>query len=120
MGLMMNKHAIKRGSIWFVDLDPVEGHEQGKKRPCLIVSDDLFNASASGLVAVVPITKRQRPMVWFIPIDASEGGLKMQSYIISNQVRVISVARLIGSPLGTVSSLTMIKVERSLRLLLGL
>lgn len=117
---MMSKNTIKRGSIWFVDLEPVEGHEQGKKRPCLIVSDDLFNSSSSQLVAIVPITKRQRPLVWFIPIDASEGGLKMQSYIISNQVRVVSVSRLKGSCLGTVSPLTMLKVEKCLRLLLGL
>jgi mRNA interferase MazF len=32
-----------RGEVWMIDLDPTRGHEQGGKRPGLIVSDDVFN-----------------------------------------------------------------------------
>src|ERR1700722_4344667 len=103
MDLKMNKVLIYRGSVWLVDLEPVRGHEQGSKRPCLIISDDLFNNSPSQLVAVIPITKRFRPLVWFIPLDPPEGGLKMRSYIITNQLRVIIRDRISGSCLGTIS-----------------
>ncbi len=45
-----------RGQIWLVDLNPTRGHEQAAKRPCLVVSVDLFNQGASGLAVVLPIT----------------------------------------------------------------
>jgi mRNA interferase MazF len=49
-----------RGEIWLVNLDPVQGHEQGGKRPALVVSDDTFNQGPAGLVLVVPNTSRQK------------------------------------------------------------
>ena len=41
-----------RGDIWLADLNPVRGHEQAGKRPCLVMSVDLFNQGASGLTVV--------------------------------------------------------------------
>jgi mRNA interferase MazF len=116
----MNKTQIFRGAVWFADLEPVEGHEQGSKRPCLIISDDLFNNSPAELVAILPITKKYRPLVWYIAVEPPEGGLKIPSYIISNQIRVISINRLSGKNLGFISSKTMLQVEERLRLLLNL
>lgn len=51
---------IARGEIWLVDLNPVRGHEQAGKRPCLIISVDLFNQGTSGLVVVLPITSKDK------------------------------------------------------------
>jgi mRNA-degrading endonuclease toxin of MazEF toxin-antitoxin module len=39
---------IIRGEIWLIDLNPIRGHEQAGKRPCLVVSVDLFHQGASG------------------------------------------------------------------------
>ena len=49
-----------RGEVWDVDLNPVIGHEQGGKRPALVVSADGFNKTQAGLVIVVPITIKRR------------------------------------------------------------
>lgn len=47
-----------RGDVWMANLDPTVGHEQAGKRPVLIVSADVFNASPADLVIVVPKTSR--------------------------------------------------------------
>ncbi|NCR44934.1 MAG: type II toxin-antitoxin system PemK/MazF family toxin, partial [Microcystis aeruginosa SX13-01] len=51
---------ITRGEIWLADLNPVRGHEQAGKRPCLVISADLFNQGASGLVVVLPVTSKDK------------------------------------------------------------
>ncbi|MDX2212140.1 MAG: type II toxin-antitoxin system PemK/MazF family toxin [Oculatellaceae cyanobacterium bins.114] len=43
---------LVRGQVWLADLNPVKGHEQAGKRPCLIISVDLFNQGPAGLVVV--------------------------------------------------------------------
>jgi mRNA interferase MazF len=48
----------RRGEVWRVDFEPVRGHEQGRSRPALIISNDLLNQSAAAMVTVVPITTR--------------------------------------------------------------
>jgi mRNA interferase MazF len=45
-----------RGEVWLINLDPVRGHEQAGSRPCLVVSDDLYNRGPSGKQIVLPIT----------------------------------------------------------------
>jgi mRNA interferase MazF len=59
---------ITRGEIWLVDLNPVRGHEQAGKRPCLIVSVDLFNQGASGLAVVLPITSKKKGIPFHVAI----------------------------------------------------
>jgi mRNA interferase MazF len=49
---------ITRGEIWLADLNPSRGHEQAGKRPCLIISVNMFNQGAAGLVVVLPITSK--------------------------------------------------------------
>ncbi len=63
-----------RGELWDVDLDPVVGHEQGRKRPALAVSVDPFNQGPSGLVIVVPITSKDKKIRSQVVIEAGEGG----------------------------------------------
>src|SRR5205814_1112196 len=48
---------ILRGDIFDVRLDPVEGHEQAKTRPCIVISTDRINRSG-GVVVIVPLTSR--------------------------------------------------------------
>jgi len=51
----MRNNKPNQGEIWFIDLDPVVGHEQARRRPCLVVSDDQFNHSRAQLVMVIPL-----------------------------------------------------------------
>src|SRR5690349_12413986 len=106
--------APSRGDVWRVDFDPVRGHEQGRVRPALVVSNYTFNHSAAGLVTVIPITSKGRPVRSFLPIQPPEGGLQKTSYIICDQIRTVSKDRL-ARRFGAVSASTLAEVERRVR-----
>jgi mRNA interferase MazF len=108
-----------RGDIWDADLDPHEGHEQGGKRPCLVVSVNQLNQGPSGLVVVVPISSKPKGIRSHVFIKSEEGGLTQDSYAKCEAVRSISVDRLIRRR-GTVSDTTMDAVSQILKILLGL
>ena len=97
----------------------MQGHEQAGKRPCLVISVDLFNQGASGLVVVLPITSNDKGIPFHIKINSPDGGIKTQSFIKCEDVRSISVERL-DKCWGTVSSETLAEVEDRLKILMGL
>lgn len=94
-------------------------HEQAGKRPCLIISVDLFNQGASGLIIVLPITSRDKGIIFHVEILPPEGGLTTRSFIKCEDVRSISVERL-DKHLGIVNSEILQAVEERLRILIGL
>lgn len=110
---------LTRGEVWSADLNPVKGHEQAGKRPCLIISVDLFNQGAAGLVVVLPITSKDKGIPFHVELNPPEGGLKLRSFIKCEDVRSISVERL-EKRWGTVWSETLAAVEDRLRILMGL
>ena len=59
---MINQRNLLRGSIWLVDPDPTIGHEQGKKRPCLILSANEYHQGSSKLAIIAPITSKYRTL----------------------------------------------------------
>jgi mRNA interferase MazF len=109
----------QREEIWLADLDPTFGHEQGGRRPVLVVSVDSFNTGLSGLVVVLPVTSRIRPLPLHVPVTPPEGGLRLPSAILCDAARSIDQGRLIER-WGTVNPVTMALVEGCLRHLLGL
>jgi mRNA interferase MazF len=110
---------VARGQVWLADLDPVRGHEQGRRRPVLIVSVDGFNQSPAGLIIIVPITGTIRAIPSHVRIDPPEGGLTKASVALCDQVRTISQDRL-SHCLGQVTPGTQDQVSTVLRFLLGL
>ena len=106
-----------RGEIWLAGLGPVRGHEQAGTRPVLIVSSDGLNHGLSGLVIVISLTTRSRPLASYVEILPPEGGLSRPSWVQCEQVRSISKERL-RRRLGTISPATMSEVETALQLLL--
>jgi mRNA interferase MazF len=111
--------SIQRGEAWLADLDPTLGHEQGGRRPVLVVSVDSFNAGLSGLVVVLPLTTRVQPLPLHVPVDPREGGLRPRSAILCDATRSIGQRRLLDR-WGTITAPTMATVEDRLRRLLGL
>lgn len=109
-----------RGEIWWADLDPTKGHEQGGRRPVLIVSTTYFNQGPADLVFAVPLTRTDRGVPIHVAIQPPEGGVLARSFILCDALRSISKDRLGEAPLGTVSSRTMQRVEAILRLLMQL
>lgn len=108
-----------RQDVWLVNLDPVRGHEQGRTRPCLVVSEDLFNRGPAGLVVVVPLTTRDRGIPLHIEVSPPDGGVRQRSFVKCDDVRSISVERLVER-WGTLSDGLMLEVEDRLRILVGL
>ena len=109
-----------RGDIFFVNLDPTVGHEQAKKRPCLVVSHNIFNQGPSGLVVVLPITSKYKKLSWLVEVALTNGKLQKTSYVLCNQIRTVSLFRFSGSRLGEASEKTIEKIEGRLRVLLEL
>ena len=112
--------APRRGEVWFVDLNPTRDHEQGGRRPALIVSVDAFNRGKAGLVFIVPLTTRFRGLPTHVEVHASAGGVREQSWARCEDLRSISVERLVGGPLGVVPVEVLGAVGERLRLLLQL
>jgi mRNA interferase MazF len=108
-----------RGEIWLVDLDPVRGHEQGRKRPALVMSTDPFNHGPAKLLVVAPITTTDRRIPLHIEVAPPEGGLRETSYVMCDAVRSVSKDRLIRQ-WGEVEPRTLSLVADGLRILLEL
>ena len=109
----------RRGEVWYAELGPVRGREQGGRRPVLIVSVDGLNTGPADLVLAIAITSVRRNIVWHVPVDPPDGGLRLPSFIKCEDLRSISTERL-GRRLGLVSADTMAHVEEILRALLDL
>lgn len=112
---------MKRGDVFDVRLSPTEGSEQAGVRPVVIVSRDAINKNSS-VVVVVPLTKAenvQRAYPNNVMIANGEGGLTFASVLLGGQVRAISKSRLLRQR-GTLSTETMEKVDRALRITLDL
>lgn len=85
---------LRPGDVWGIVFDPMRGHEQGGRRPALVISNDRFNRVRNGLCIAVPITRTDRGIRVQIPILPPEGGLSSPSVIMCDQVRSLSVTRL--------------------------
>jgi len=90
---------MKRCDIYWVSLDPVEGAEMGKARPCVIVSDDIRNRNLGTLV-VCPLTTMLRPH-WQTRLQVMVGGKPADVCV--DQIRTISKVRF-GSKLDSLSA----------------
>jgi len=102
-----------RGEIWLVSLEPVVGHETGKTRPALVISNDRNNQFAE-TITVLPITsnvKKIYPFETFMP--KRETNLPVDSKIKSNQIRTVDKKRLIKLT-GNVSEEKLKEVKQAL------
>jgi mRNA interferase MazF len=108
----------RRGEVWWVDFEPVIGHEQDRRRPALVVSVDEFNQLPHGLVWLVPITTRLQAHSFAVEISPPEGGLERRSMALCHQLRTVSADRL-ERVLGVVPESTSRAVLRRVCLVLG-
>jgi mRNA interferase MazF len=109
----------KRGEIWSVDLNPVRGHEQAGKRPCLVISDDLYNSGPAEKHIILPITSKHKSIPYHIEVLPPEGGLRMRSHLMCDDIRSVSRERFVER-IGVTSERTIRLVHDSLRTLLGI
>ncbi len=74
-----------RGDVCWIDLAPVAGHEQGGRRPVVIISKDIFNLP-SGLILACPVTSRSKGYRFEVPVPA---GLPVSGVVLANQGRTL-------------------------------
>jgi mRNA interferase MazF len=115
---------MRRGEVWYADLNPVRGSEADKTRPVVVVSNDVANQSAAklgrGVVTIVPLTSSTQHIYSFqVLIPVGDAGLPEDSKAQAEQVRSIDQARLIEY-VGQVPSALMSKLDDALRLHLAL
>lgn len=110
---------FKRGEIYYADLSPVIGSEQGGVRPVLIIQNDVGNKfSPTVIVCAVTsrITKAKLPT--HVEIPAGSFGLNKASVILLEQMRTLDKRRL-KTRVGEVDSVAMRKIERATLISLG-
>ena len=110
---------VKRGQIYYADLSPVKGSEQGGYRPVLILQNNVGNKYAPTTIAAIITsrhTKHKLPTHYWLTNDC---GLPKDSMVECEQVKTLDKTRLL-SLVGEVSQRDMSGVEQCLRVSLGL
>ena len=110
---------FRRGEIYYADLDPVVGSEQGGVRPVLIIQNDLGNRY-SPTVIVLAITSRtgKTNLTTHVAVPAGESGLLKDSLVLAEQVRTLEKRRL-GRRVGKLPEALMRRVDEAMRVSLG-
>ena len=111
---------IKRGDIFYADLRPVVGSEQGGIRPVLVIQNDIGNKySPTVIVAAVTSQINKSKLPTHLELDAKEFGLSKDSVVLLEQVRTIDKSRL-REKVCHLDDNFMWQIDRSLRVSLGL
>ena len=111
---------IKRGYLYYADLSPFVGSEQGGVRPFLIIQNDIGNKySPTVIVAAITSQINKAKLPTHIEISAHEYGLNKDSVILLEQIRTIDKKRL-REKIGCLDKNMMLKVDNSLQISLGL
>ena len=109
---------IQRGEIYRVNLEPTVGSEQqGKARPCLVLSVTAFNNKLR-TVGMVPLSSSPRPLPPLI-VSVPSAGLPT-STALCGQLRTIDKRRILGSPIGQISAADLDAVEKAVAQVYGL
>ena len=111
---------IKRGDIYYADLSPVVGSEQGGIRPVLIVQNDVGNKySPTVIAAAITSQKYKNSLPTHIRVNADGCGLAKDSIVLLEQVRTIDKRRL-KERMGNLDDVDMDRIDRALSVSFGL
>lgn len=111
---------VKRGEIYYADLSPVVGSEQGGMRPVLIVQNDVGNRhSPTVIAAAITSQKDKSRLPTHISINADRCGLAKDSIFLLEQVRTLDKQRL-KERMGELDEGAMNKVDNALSVSFGL
>jgi len=112
--------SVKRGDIYYADLSPVVGSEQGGIRPVLIVQNDIGNRFSPTVIAAAITSQRTKAKLpTHIELDAEDCGLSKNSIILLEQIRTIDKQRL-RERMGRLNDFSMQKVDHALSISFGL
>lgn len=111
---------IKRGDIFYADLSPVKGSEQGGIRPVLIIQNNVGNKFSPTVIAAAITSKKSKALIpTHIEVEAKENGLLKNSVILLEQIRTLDKKRL-KEKMGKLDYKEMNKVDEALSISFGL
>jgi mRNA interferase MazF len=111
---------VKRGYIFFADLSPVVGSEQGGVRPVLIIQNDVGNKySPTVIVAAITSHIEKAKLPTHVEVEAKEYDLEKDSVILLEQIRTIDKQRLLEK-VTELDERIMLKVNQAVKISLGL
>ncbi|MCM1523574.1 MAG: type II toxin-antitoxin system PemK/MazF family toxin [Ruminococcus sp.] len=112
--------SVKRGEIYYADLSPVVGSEQGGIRPVLIVQNDVGNRhSPTVIAAAITSQKEKSRLPTHIELNADRCGLSKDSVVLLEQIRTIDKKRL-KERMGELDPPSMTQVNNALSISFGL
>ena len=115
-----NIHSAYRGDIFYADLEPVRGSEQGGVRPVLIIQNDIGNKySPTVIAAAITSQINKAKMPTHIELAAKDYGLNKDSVILLEQIRTIDKRRL-REKIGRIDDGLMASVNNALSISFGL
>ncbi len=110
---------VRRGELYYADLSPVVGSEQGGVRPVLVVQNDVGNKYSPTVIAAAVTSKiNKAKLPTHIELEAERYGLAKDSVVLLEQIRTIDKRRL-KERIGMLSAVTMSMVNGALLISLG-
>ncbi len=117
---MLNTGPVHRGEIYYADLSPVVGSEQGGLRPVLIVQNDTGNRhSPTVIAAAITSQKGKARLPTHIELGALSCGLRRDSVVLLEQIRTLDKSRL-RERMGSLDGKTMDRVNGAIAVSFGL
>lgn len=110
---------VKRGELYFADLSPVVGSEQGGIRPVLIVQNDIGNKYSPTIIAAAITSKLNKAKLpTHIELSSKEYGLEKDSVVLLEQIRTIDKTRL-REKIGELTEIKMNQINKAMMISLG-
>lgn len=110
--------AIKRNEIYYANLNPVQGSEQGGIRPVLVVQNDVGNKHSPTTI-VAAITSRKTKARLPTHVDIQVNGMEKNSMVLLEQIRTIDKTRL-NEYVGMADKETMDKIDKAIAISFGI
>lgn len=111
---------VKRGDIFYADLSPVIGSEQGGVRPVLVIQNDIGNKySPTIIIAAITSQINKAKLPTHIEINAPDYGLPKDSVVLLEQIRTIDKRRL-REKIGHFDQDMMVRVDDCIKISVGL
>ena len=110
--------AIKRGDLVYLNFDPIVGSEQGGPRPAVVIQNDIGNKHAPTVI-IAPITSKTKKNNLPTHVKLTSEQLERNSMVLLEQIKTIDKSR-IESYIGTLNFEEMKKIEKALRISLGM
>jgi len=112
---------IKRGDVYYADLDPVKGHETGKTRPVVVIQNDIGNRYSPTTIVAIITEYSEKKASYPICVTIKKGkGLKKDSIVNLSQIRTIDRKRLKALKITKLSDKVIKKVDKAIMSSLGL